>query len=187
MNKYEINIQKLFHKNVYFSCFFMLFLTSFNIHAVLAASPNYDTNSQMSEYWFYQRYGIDDLRKCTTLSERKNIIVAVLDAGVDLSHDALKNNLVKGYNFVDKNKEPCDDNGHGTEIAGLIGGSSPDGSFYGVANGVMIMPVKILDGSEQGDIKSEALGIIWAVDNGARVINLSLVPQRGYTSPHSAS
>ena len=73
--------------------------------------------------------------------------------------------LVKGHNFVNESEEPHDNNGHGTEMAGVI---------EGVAPGVKIMPVKILDYNATGDINTEIKGIVWAVNNGANIINLSL-------------
>ena len=105
----------------------------------------------------------------------KDVIVAVVDSGVDLNHPDLRDKLVQGANFVDENTPPNDDVGHGTHVAGII--SALVNNRQGVA-GISwynpIMPIKVLDQSGAGSTYSVAQGIIWAADHGAKVINLSL-------------
>ena len=108
------------------------------------------------------------------------IVVAVLDTGVQASHPDLKADMWSningkhGYNFVSRNSSTGDNNGHGTFVAGVIGavGNNAIG-VVGIANSVQIMSVKVLDGSGSGNIATAALGIQYAVDNGARVLNAS--------------
>lgn len=108
------------------------------------------------------------------------VTIAVLDTGVDLVHQDLAGKLVAGYNFVAGNEIPQDDNGHGTGVAGICAAVTDNGAgIAGVSWGASIMPVKILDSSGNGNFVRAAQGIIWAVDHGAQVINLSL---GGYTS-----
>lgn len=105
----------------------------------------------------------------------KEIIIAVVDTGVDLDHPDLKGNLIQGYNALDEQNPPYDDVGHGTHVAGII--SALVNNKQGVA-GISwynrLMPVKVLDSSGAGSAYNVAQGIIWAADHGARVINLSL-------------
>lgn len=105
----------------------------------------------------------------------KDLIVAVVDTGVDLNHPDLKGHLVPGVNIVDPDQPPQDDVGHGTHVAGVI--SAETNNQLGVA-GISwynrIMPVKVLDSSGAGSTYAVAQGIIWAADHGAKVINLSL-------------
>ncbi|UHA74154.1 S8 family peptidase [Paenibacillus sp. 481] len=106
---------------------------------------------------------------------KQNVVVAVVDTGVDLKHADLKNKLVKGYNVFDPDKLPQDDVGHGTHVAGIIGATVNNGE--GVAGMTWynpIMPIKALDSNGSGTSYSVAEGIIWATDHGAKVINLSL-------------
>jgi len=105
----------------------------------------------------------------------KNIIIAVVDTGVDLDHPDLRHKLVKGYNAIDDNNNPNDDNGHGTHVAGII--ASETNNSEGVAGITwynQIMPVKTLAKDGYGYTFDIAKGIVWATDHGADVINLSL-------------
>jgi hypothetical protein len=105
----------------------------------------------------------------------ENIVVAVVDTGVQSDHPDLKGRLVKGANIVDPSKPPEDDVGHGTHVAGII--AAQVNNHEGVAGltwYTKIMPIKALDSSGSGSTYSVAEGIIWAVDHGANVINMSL-------------
>lgn len=106
---------------------------------------------------------------------KENIEIAIVDTGVDLDHPDLKNRLVKGFNLIDENREPDDDNGHGTHVAGII--ASETNNSEGTAGMTWynkIMPVKAMGAKGYGTTFDIARGIIWAVDHGADVINLSL-------------
>ena len=107
------------------------------------------------------------------------IKVAVLDTGVD--HRLLdfkgKVDVANAKNFVDPNGEgdAIDDHGHGTHVAGVIGATRDNGvSMRGIVPNVTILPVKVLDAGGSGDTDQIALGIKYAVDAGAKVINMSL-------------
>lgn len=102
------------------------------------------------------------------------VVVAVVDSGVSASHPDLHGKLLPGYDFFDDDDEPDDKVGHGTAVAGIIAARGNDGvGIAGVAMDTMILPVKVgsVDGSP---ISAIAAGIVWAVDNGAHIINLSL-------------
>jgi thermitase len=105
----------------------------------------------------------------------EDIEIAIVDTGVDLDHPDLKNRLVKGYNVIDDRSEPDDDNGHGTHVAGII--ASETNNNEGVAGMTWfskIMPIKAMGAKGYGTTFDIAKGIVWAVDHGADVINLSL-------------
>lgn len=105
----------------------------------------------------------------------KEVVIAVIDTGVDLDHPEFKGKLVEGYNFINPEKKPYDDVGHGTHVAGIIGASTNNGEgIAGVTWYNKIMPIKVLDSSGTGSTYDVAQGIIWATDNGADIINLSL-------------
>lgn len=104
-----------------------------------------------------------------------DVIVAVLDTGVQSDHPDLKGRLVKGTNIVDPAKPPEDDVGHGTHVAGIIAAEvNNNEGVAGMTWYTKIMPVKVLDSSGAGSTYSVAEGIIWATDHGAHVINMSL-------------
>lgn len=104
-----------------------------------------------------------------------DVIVAVIDTGVDLNHADLAGSLVGGLNVLDEYAAPFDDVGHGTHVAGVI--AATVNNYEGVAGMSWhnkVMPIKALDHTGAGSTYSVAQGIIWATDNGAQVINLSL-------------
>ncbi|WP_409299892.1 S8 family peptidase [Peribacillus sp. SCS-155] len=105
----------------------------------------------------------------------KDIVIAVVDSGVDLHHPDLRGRLTSGYNVLANNHIPDDDNGHGTHVAGII--ASETNNARGVAGLTWynkIMPVKAMGAKGYGTTFDVAKGIIWATDHGADVINLSL-------------
>ncbi|MHA7962745.1 S8 family peptidase [Paenibacillus sp. CAU 1782] len=105
----------------------------------------------------------------------EGVVIAVLDTGVQSSHPDLKGRLLDGTNIVNTGKTPDDDVGHGTHVAGIIGAAVNNGEgVAGVSWFNKIMPIKVLDSSGAGSTYSVAQGIIWAVDHGAKVINMSL-------------
>lgn len=103
------------------------------------------------------------------------VIVAVVDTGVDLDHPDLRGQLVPGRNIVNPGDPPQDDQGHGTHVAGIIAARTNNHrGVAGVTWQCRIMPVKVLDANGAGNLFDVGDGIIWATDNGAKVINLSL-------------
>ena len=104
----------------------------------------------------------------------RSIIVAMIDTGVAADHPDLAGQLVAGYNFVADTTNPNDDNGHGTYTSGLVAALFNNGvGVAGVAPNVRVMPIKILDKDGGGNVGDFARGIHFAVDHGARVINVS--------------
>jgi len=99
-------------------------------------------------------------------------VVAVLDSGVADVSSLSGSPRVAPWDFVNDDADPDDDHQHGTHIASIIASSS--GSVQGVAPGVSLMPLKVLDENNQGCELDLVDAIYWAVDNGADVINMSL-------------
>ena len=103
------------------------------------------------------------------------VVVAVLDTGVDSSHPDLAEAVVPGYDFVNRDADPADDEGHGTAVAGVIAARGNNGEgVAGACWACRVMPVKVLDATGSGSTSTVAAGIVWAADRGASVINLSL-------------
>ncbi|MGF9912101.1 S8 family peptidase [Paenibacillus ehimensis] len=104
-----------------------------------------------------------------------DVIVAVVDTGVDLNHSDLRDHLISGFNAIQPGARPADDVGHGTHVAGVIGALVNNNlGVAGMSWYNRIMPVKVLDSSGAGSTYAVAQGIIWATDHGAKVINMSL-------------
>lgn len=118
---------------------------------------------------------IDTIEGWDVTKGAEEIIVAVVDTGVDLDHPDLEGRLVEGINIIDEQVPPDDDVGHGTHVAGVIAASVNNlEGIAGMSWYNKIMPVKVLDSTGAGSTYNVAAGIIWAVDHGAKVINLSL-------------
>lgn len=120
----------------------------------------------------------------------RGVVVAVLDTGVAyanrgrfrISPDFYRYQFVKGYDFIAHDPYPNDHNGHGTDVAGTIAEATNNGKdLTGLAYGVRIMPVRVLDSKGDGDASVIAKGVRFAVNHGAQVINLSLEFPTGIT------
>ena len=104
------------------------------------------------------------------------IVVAVLDTGVDRSHPDLQGALVEGWDAVNEDADPSDDHGHGTLVAGVVAARSNNGiGGVGACSRCSVMPVKVIGANGSGTAADIAEGIVWAADHGARVINMSFV------------
>lgn len=104
-----------------------------------------------------------------------SIIVAILDTGVNYNHPEFAGRVVPGYDFINNDADPMDDNGHGTHVAGTAAAGTNNGiGFVGICGACSVMPVKILSNTGSGLWSQVAAGVTFATDNGARVINLSL-------------
>lgn len=117
----------------------------------------------------------------------QNIIVAILDTGVDSTHPDLVNKLVPGWNIYDNNFNTTDVIGHGTAVAGTVGAETYNGN--GVASvgwNCMIMPVRISDSQGYTTYSLAANGLIWAADRGARVANISYAVSESQTVASAA-
>ncbi|MDF2668837.1 MAG: serine protease [Paenibacillus sp.] len=103
------------------------------------------------------------------------VTVAILDSGVDTSHPDLAASMVTGYDFVDKDANPNDQYGHGTGVAGIIAAQAHNADGYtGVAPGVKIMPIRVLNHEGKGTTADLIAGIKFAIDKRVNVINMSL-------------
>ncbi|OUC06819.1 hypothetical protein RY27_18675, partial [Litorilinea aerophila] len=103
------------------------------------------------------------------------VVIAMLDTGLNLQHPEFAGRIVPGYDFVNDDPDPTDDHGHGTHAAGLIAAAIDNGiGLAGVCPNCRLMPIKVLNGQNSGTWFNVARGILFAVDHGARVINLSL-------------
>jgi len=120
-----------------------------------------------------------DIKATSTWEETKGdeeIIIAILDTGVDILHPELAEKIYSsGYDFINDDSDATDDNAHGTHVAGIAAAETHNNEgIAGVAWNCKILPVKILDDLGNGSDSELAEGIIWAADNGADVINLSI-------------
>lgn len=126
-------------------------------------------------YWQYQ-WHLQNLNmpKAWQTTKGEGVVVAVIDTGVSAGQDGF-HKLLQGKDFVDGDNRADDENGHGSHVAGTIGQATDNGiGVAGVAPKVSILPVRVLDANGGGDNNDVAEGIVWAVDHGANIINMSL-------------
>ncbi|MCA1293012.1 S8 family peptidase [Paenibacillus sp. alder61] len=137
-------------------------------------SPEIPNDLLFSDYQW--NLPIIETNRGWTLSKGSNdVIVGVVDTGVDLKHPDLKGRLLEGYNVIAPDQAPSDDVGHGTHVSGIISANvNNNEGIAGMMWGGKILPVKALDSTGSGTTYSVAQGIIWATDHGAKVINMSL-------------
>lgn len=111
-------------------------------------------------------------------SKGAGVTIAIVDTGIDLTHPDLKNKIVSHYTCIGTCKTGGDDdNGHGSHVAGIAAAATGNGvGIAGVAPSAKLMAVKALASDGSGSCSDIALGIRWATDHGADVINLSLGP-----------
>lgn len=145
-----------------------------------------------SRQWNFRQINVG---RAWATSRGRGAIVAVVDTGVAYENyndgttqysriaDLAGTRFVAGYDFVNRDTHPNDDNAHGTHVAGTIAQSTNNGrGTAGIAFEASIMPVKVLDSGGFGTFADVADGVRWAASHGAHVINLSL----GSSSPSSA-
>jgi serine protease len=118
-----------------------------------------------------------DLTDAWTYANGSGITVAVIDSGVDAHHPDLEGQVLPGLDLVDsKGNGDKDAVGHGTTVSGIIAGRNDDSTgVVGIAPKAKILPIRVLDEENRyDDALVVARGLRWAVDHGARVVNMSL-------------
>ena len=101
------------------------------------------------------------------------VTVAILDSGIDYTHPDLALNYAGGYDFVNDDDDPFDDNAHGTHVAGIVAARDDDAGVVGVAPYARLYALKVLDASGNGSFSDVIAAMQWAVDHGAQVTNNS--------------
>lgn len=136
----------------------------------LRVSANSSTSQMIREPFYLQQIHAQAGWNLA-LQNQNDIVIALIDTGVDLTHPDLQESLVRGVNLLDRKAPPQDDNGHGTNVAGVIAavannGSRPKGS-------VKIMPIKALNARGYGDEETLIEGLRYAIDQGADIVVFS--------------
>lgn len=109
----------------------------------------------------------------------RNVLVAVIDTGVDYRHESLAANMVPGFDFAENDNDPMDKTGfqnpgHGTHCAGVIGATGViEGGIVGISPEVSLLPLRFLTENGSGDLNNAIKAIDYAVANKAQVISAS--------------
>jgi len=100
--------------------------------------------------------------------------VGVLDTGIDLANKEFKGRILAAKSFIASEPSATDSNGHGTHVAGIIAAAADGTMTQGVAPGATLIPVKVMGANGSGSTASLGQGMSYAINNGARILNLSL-------------
>jgi subtilisin len=128
------------------------------------------------EDWGITQIGAENLHKSITPVLGSGIKVAVIDTGINWQHEDLSDNYVTGYDFVNRDADPMDDNGHGTHCSGIIAAAinNVEIAVVGVAPEASIYAYKVLNRYGSGTTSNIILGIQRAVADGVDIISMSL-------------
>ena len=132
-------------------------------------------------------WGVDviDAEKVHPVCTGKGIRVAVIDTGIDYKHPDLAANYRGGYDFVNGDTDPMDDNGHGTHVAGIVAAvDNDDIIIVGVAPEAEIYALKALNNQSNGQISDINAAIDWAIEHDMDIISMSLGGSGDFTSLH---
>ncbi|WP_128694680.1 S8 family serine peptidase [Methanoculleus taiwanensis] len=121
--------------------------------------------------WGIERVGAPTVHEAV---DGDGVRVAVLDTGIDYTHPDLEGNYRGGYDFVNDDADPMDDNGHGTHCAGIIAAERDESGIIGVAPKADLYAVKVLSSGGGGYISDVVSGIEWAIENDIQIISMSL-------------
>ena len=175
-------------------------LVGLSLNVFADSKPGSEDNMLSRAWGLGDGYGVDAI-KAWNLQKHKcgnaNVVVAVIDTGIDMNHPALRDSLwtnkkelngkpgvdndnngyvgdVHGWDFAKNSGKLSDSHGHGTHIAGIIAANEAAG-LKGVCPGVRIMALRYYDPSASGDanLKNSIKAIDYAVQNGANIINYS--------------
>jgi thermitase len=116
---------------------------------------------------------VDAQRAWPLVAGRQIPPVAVLDSGIDASHPDLAGKVIAARDFVDATGDTSDASWHGTAVAGVIAASNTD-QASAVCPSCSLVSAKVLDAQDAGDDTEIAHAVLWAVNAGARVVNLSM-------------
>jgi thermitase len=149
---------------------------------VLHSEPNYYVsalqfapNDPLSEQqWALSVIGLPEAWQGLQAIETGAVVVAVVDSGI-CDHEDLTDRVIGGYDFVEDDAAPQDEFGHGCAVAGIIAANSDNGiGITGGAPNTQIMPLRVLDAQGLGTYANVARALVYATDQGADIINVSL-------------
>ncbi|HMM87090.1 S8 family serine peptidase [Azohydromonas sp.] len=146
--------------------------------------PDSSNDPFLGSQWHLPKIGAAEVWGVT---KGAGVTIAVLDSGVEASHPDLKDRLVAGYNFYDRNTNTADVYGHGTKVAGAAAATLNNGTgVASVAGAARIMPIRVTGTNGYASLSALVEGIMYAADRGARIANVSFAAS-GYTTIRSAA
>jgi len=170
-------------------------LTETDVKRMQSAKAPSETQAVVDDPMYSQQWYIPAVKADLVWPQTKGDttqIIAILDTGVDWLHPDLKNKIwknpkpstssypdgilndIRGWDYINNDNDPIDDNSHGTHVAGIAAAETNNGiGIAGICPNAKIMPIKVFQSSGRGDAATIAKGIKYAASHGATVINMS--------------
>lgn len=126
-------------------------------------------DAELDSVWGVKRIGSGFAHSSNPAINGAGINIAILDTGIDYTHADLAANYRGGYDFVNRDNDPRDDNGHGTHVAGTIAAADNDTGVVGVAPKANIYALKVLDANGSGYFSNMIAALDWCVTNQVRI------------------
>ncbi|HEX2102731.1 MAG TPA: S8 family serine peptidase [Solirubrobacteraceae bacterium] len=156
---------------------------------VVWAEPNRERHALAQDFYWPRLWGLEnsgqsvhgvagtadadiDAPDAWTLTRGRDVVVGVVDTGVQAGHQDLV--TVPGWDFVDDDATPSDGHGHGTHVAGTIAAPQNSLGVVGVAPRARVMPIRVLDDTGTGSAADSAAGFAYAGERGLKVVNGSI-------------
>jgi serine protease len=138
-------------------------------------------------------YGITQVHAPETWLARRpgQVNVAIIDSGIDRNHPELAGSYMGGYHVINDNDDPLDDVGHGTHVAGIVAAANNGYGVVGVAPGVKLWGLKVVDEAGRGFMEDVIIGLEWIIEKkkeigGNWVVNMSLGGTTSSIAEHEA-
>lgn len=135
------------------------------------------SSSEYSESWALVDIGAEPVHSLGYTG--RGIKIALLDTGIDYNHPELSQSYRGGYDFINDDDDPMDDNGHGTHVAGILAAAQDGKGIVGIAPDAEIYAIKVSDKKGSGSFSDLAKGIAWAIDNDIDIVNMSITGNGG--------
>lgn len=137
----------------------------------ISGSDAFPDDTRLGSQWGVEKIRADE----AWLIAKGAATIAIVDSGIDASHEDLSSKVVKGHDYVDDDEDPNDEQGHGTHVAGIAAAVSNNGKgVAGVAWDSKILIIRQADKNGKATVANLAAGIREAADKGAKVINVSI-------------
>jgi subtilisin family serine protease len=133
--------------------------------------------TEYSESWALEDVGAEPVHSSGYTG--KGVKIAVLDTGIDYKHPELARNYKGGYDFINKDKDPMDDNGHGTHVAGILAAAKNGKGIVGAAPDAQIYAIKVSDAKGKGSFSGLVKGIDWAIEHDMDIVTMSITGKGG--------
>ena len=133
--------------------------------------------SEYSESWELQEIEAEPAHVANHTG--KGIKIAVLDTGIDYHHPELAPSYKGGYDFINSDSDPMDDNGHGTHVAGILAAAKDGKGIVGIAPDAEIYAVKVSDNRGSGSFSGLVKGIDWSIGHGMDIVTMSITGKGG--------